>query len=273
MLKTAFSFLAASVIFASCIKTDLNGNGSLSQTTSNDLTFPTANEFSNCKLRRIVHEHGGVPELIVNGLFTYNAAGNPYSLTYGDQTGTGNPNYYFFYDTKGRLREYHVGYSPDDPVEAEWHKYGYNANNQLIVDSTVSAPLFAEDGTLYPGGGDTIVSTLTYDTQGRIIKESIRNTRTGAVRNPTYTYDSRGNLAVAGWKSSSYDYNKVSIYRAHPVFQFIHRNYSKNNAAPQPKYNSKGLPLSNAPSNDTFFNAYATLTGGTGVLKAIYDCN
>jgi hypothetical protein len=209
--------------------------------------------------------------MIVNGLFTYNAAGNPYSLTY-TQTWTGNPNYYFFYDKKGRLREMHIGYTPEDPVEAEWHKYGYNANNQIIVDSIVSPPIYDEEGTLLPGG-DTIVSTITYDAQERIIKESIRNIHTGAVRNPTYTYDNRGNLGVIGWKSSSYDYNKVSIFRTHPVFQFIFRNYSMNNAAPQPKYNSLGLPLSNVPMNDQFFNAGPTILGASGIMKAIYDCN
>jgi hypothetical protein len=85
-------------------------------------------------------------------------------------------------------------------------------------------------------------------------------------RNPTYTYDARGNLGVNGWKSSSYD-NKVSIFRAHPVFQFIFRNYSKNNAAVQAKYNSKGLPLSMNPANDVFFNSAAAV-----ITKAIYDC-
>src|SRR5688572_19148028 len=67
------------------------------------------NEFSNCKLRYIIHEHGAIQELIVTGLFTYNAAGNPYSLTY-DKTGTGNPNHYFLYDKRNRLREYRIGF-------------------------------------------------------------------------------------------------------------------------------------------------------------------
>jgi hypothetical protein len=59
------------------------------------------------------------------------------------------------------------------------------------------------------------------------------------------------------------------------VFQFIHRNYSKNNAAPQAKYNSKGLPLSMSPANDAFFNAYPPNPGGGyvgGISQAIYDC-
>jgi len=83
-------------------------------------------------------------------------------------------------------------------------------------------------------------------------------------RRPTYTYDSRGNLAVAGWKSSSYDY-KINPLRQNQVFQFVMRNYSMNNAAPQVKYNSLGLPLSMYPSNDDFFNYPVT-------YQIVYDC-
>ncbi|MBL7699291.1 MAG: hypothetical protein JNK79_14090, partial [Chitinophagaceae bacterium] len=257
----------ALVQIVACTKTvDTTTNNSITKETSSDAVV---SEFDNCKLRNIIHHYGGDPfSSLVNGLFTYNK-GNPISLTYGNQTGTGNPNHYFLYDKQNRLREYRIGYSIDDPVEAEWHKYGYNDKGQISVDSIVSAPLFGEDGQPLPG--DTIVITLTYDDQNRIIKESIRNIKGGPIRNPTYTYDSRGNLAVKGWKSSSYD-NKVSIFRSHPVFQFIHRNYSKNNAAPQAKYNSKGLPLSMNPANDAFFNAYPTLSGGSGITKVMYDC-
>jgi hypothetical protein len=250
----------------SCTKTvDTVTNDSVSLETSGDASM--ANEFSNCKLRRIYHEHGGVSGYVISGLFTYNAAGDPLSLIYA-QGGTGNPNYFFYYDSKKRLREFREGYSPDDIVEATWHKYGYNSSDQIIVD-TILHPGFEIEGEVIPG--DTTISLLTYDIQGRIIKESSRNIKGGPTRNPTYTYDARGNLGVNGWKSSSYD-NKVSIFRSHPVFQFIHRNYSKNNAAPQAKYNSKGLPLSMNPANDAFFSAYPTHIGGSGISKAIYDC-
>ncbi len=59
------------------------------------------------------------------------------------------------------------------------------------------------------------------------------------------------------------------FFRAHPLFQFIHRNYSKNNAAPQSKYNAKGFPLSNNPTNDAFFNAQPNNGLGSGISKAI----
>jgi hypothetical protein len=261
----AFLFIGLLQIISCTKSIDTTTNDSISLESSSDATI--ANEFSNCKLRYIIHEHGGVQGYTISGLFTYNSAGNPISLTYA-QGGTGNPNYFFFYDSKKRLREFRMGYSPNDIMEATWHKYGYNSNDQIIVD-TIYNPGFTEQGQVFPG--DTVISKITYDDQGRIIKETIRNIKGGPTRYPTYTYDNRGNLGVIGWKSSSYD-NKVSIFRSHPLFQFIHRNYSKNNAAPQAKYNSRGLPLSMNPANDAFFNAYGTNIGGTGISKIIYDC-
>jgi hypothetical protein len=242
----------------SCTKTVDSTNNSISAETSNDLIFPVTNEFSGCKLRRIYQSYGE-GNATVTGLFTYNAAGNPVSVLFNESFAG---NHYFSYDKVGRLKDYRFSSDFGDGI----HVYSYDANNRIITDTSKW------------GVGDYYlqiwISTFTYDSQGRIIKENIRNTLNNDVegrvnpleptRNPTYTYDSRGNLAVAGWKSSSYDY-KVSIFRSHPVFQFIHRNYSRNNSSVQAKYNSKGLPLSVLPGNDTFFSL-------PNVTKAIYDC-
>jgi hypothetical protein len=248
-------------------KMDTVAHDSVNVQTSSDLTFPVTNEFSNCKLRYIVHEHGGVSGLLVTGLFTYNSAGNPISLTYGEQTGSGNPNHYFRYDSKKRLREWLQAYSPEDPMESILHKYGYNSNNLLVVDSAFHFAEFGGEG--FKGYADTIVSAITYDSQGRVVKEAIRNVKGGTTRYPTYTYDSRGNLGVLGWKSSWYD-TKVSFVRSHPIFMFLMRNYSKNGpwtlSSNGQKYNSRGLPLSIKYGNDTFFGA------GFTIEKLIYDC-
>jgi hypothetical protein len=277
-LQWAFrAFLCIGLLqVVSCTKTlDTVSDDSISLPSSSDAVI--VNEFSNCKLRYITHPDDNDGEL-VTGLFTYNAAGNPYSLTYLDRPGKGmQRNHYFYYDKLNRLREYRTGYGPDDPGEAVWHRYGYNSNNQIIVDTTLTPGFVVE--TL-PGQTYVVpesiwtISTLTYDAQGRIIKEAIKDVSSGTTRYPTYTYDNRGNLGVNGWRSSSYD-NKVGLFRSHPVFQFIHRNYSMNNAAPQPKYNSKGFPLSLKPQNDQFFNSYPTNnTWGFigGIERIVYDC-
>jgi hypothetical protein len=265
----AFIFVAL-LQTISCTKTvDTVTNESVTLESSSNATL--ANEFSNCKLRYIIHEDDIDGEL-VTGVFTYNA-GNPLSLIYEERPGwSSQRNHYFFYDKSNRLREYRNGYGPNDPGEAIWHRYGYNSNNQIIVDSTI-VPGQVYEGYIIP---DKVwkISKLTYDAQGRVVKEVIKDVIAGTTRYPTYTYDIRGNIGVLGWKSSSYD-NKVSIFRSHPVFQFIHRNYSMNNAAPQPKYNSKGFPLSFRPSNDAFFNSVpSNNTWGYigGIERIIYDC-
>lgn len=277
-MRIASAAILALLILTSCQKELVTSEESINaETVSSDAAGP--GEFANCKLRRIVHEHGGVRDLLINGLFTYNSAGNPISLTYVDG-GTGNPNQYFFYDKQNRLREWRSAYDPNSVMESYTHKYGYDQNGVLAVDTFLFHAKFdwneENQDLIFTGWGDTTVSLLTYDSQGRVVKESIRDLSTGKVRNPTYTYDNRGNIGVLGWRSSSYD-NKVSIYRAHPVFQFIFRNYSRNNAAPVAKYNSRGLPLSvdGTAMNDNFFQAYPAFPADYykgGIYKLIYDC-
>lgn len=275
----ALIFVALLQVVACTKSLDLPNNDSISVETSDNLSFPTTNEFSNCKLRNVIYENEFVSESTVNMLFTYNAAGNPFSVT---RTGplviptSGYPtlNYYFYYDQKKRLRRLLINFS-DDPQNlneyTEEHRYGYDENDVIIVDTT-----FYVDPAIMALGVRAIAK-ITYDSQGRIVKENIRDFYWGTTRNPTYTYDARGNLAVPGWKSSGYD-NKVSIFRSHPVFQFLHRNYSRNNALPEAKYNSKGLPLAIRNLNDGFFGAYKINPDGPinplgGIVKASYDCN
>jgi hypothetical protein len=195
----------------------------------------------------------------VTALFSYNNAGNPYSVLYSNG-GTGVDDHYFRYDAQNRLTEWRLTWG-DFPVHH--HFYKYNSSNQIVKDSLLNNnPGNAEINSIY-------VSTIEYDAMGRVVKETIvntfnRNKPLDATRRPTFTYDSRGNLAVAGWKSSSYD-NKINPLRQNVVFQFIFRNYSMNNAAAQLKYNSLGLPLSMDPTNDAFFNALTT-------QQVVYDC-
>jgi len=237
----------------SCTKTiDTPANDSVSLESSSDAT--AANEFSNCKIRRIYQDVGY--GFVETALFSYNKAGNPYSIIYANN-GTGNPNHYFIYDSNNRLTEWRKMYGG---FIVQHHFYKYNSVNQIVYDSTISR----EAGTYY-----VTVSAIEYDAMGRVIKETIRNTFNldgplSPTRRPTYTYDNRSNIGVLGWKSSSYDY-KINPLRQNPIFQFLMRNYSMNNPAPQASYNSRGLPLSLHPSNDAFFNSYVT-------YKIVYDC-
>ena len=266
----AFLFVGLLQI-VSCTKTiDTVTNDSISLETSSDAAV--ANEFSTCKLRRIyhdlvVHDFISSDTMKVYGLFSYNAAGNPYSLLYRDLQGSqyvNFPSYHFLYDNQQRLREMRLSYYEGTRV-AQIHRYGYNSSNVIIADTTI----IPDDG----GNDDITVSTLTYDSLGRITKENIKNIQTAygplrPARNPTYTYDARGNLAVPEWRSSWYD-TKVSFLRSHPLFMFLTRNYSRNNPwnlnSQGQKYNSRGLPLSIKIGNDIFFET-------VNIEKIVYDC-
>lgn len=237
--------------FLSCNKAD--DTSSLTLSSSDDAEV----DLSTCKMRRIYTYYGGTTTLSVTGLFTYNSKGNPFSLVF-DNPGTGNPNYYFFWNANGTLRS--LGHNASESgMTHQRHNYKYNSVGVCIQDSVT----YIE--------GDTIinVSTFVYDPGGRIVKETIRNLKNAGaplmpVRNPTFTYDARGNLAVAGWRSSWYD-TKINPLRQNKILQFIHRNWSRNNAQVEPKYNSRGLPLVMTSGNDVFFNA-------DHAWKIIYDC-
>lgn len=183
------AFLFVSVMqIVSCSKSIDSSPQSLSDETSANLTFPVTSDFADCKLRNIYDDQGKM-------LFTY-SKGNPISAIYTTTSATGFPNYYFTYDKQGRLREWFQAGFPESI-----HRYGYDANNRIITDTLTHWPSSPELWSIF-------VSTITYDSQGRIVKENIRNIQNnnGAplkpTRNPTYTYDNRGNLAVAGWKST-----------------------------------------------------------------------
>jgi len=254
-----------------CLIQVLSCQKQIEKETQGSLEFSTASEavlvseFADCKLRTVSHEFEmppGTPNVEIKGTFVYHPDGRPAQLTYSQSLGH-SPNYYFKYDSKLRLKELLISHSPTEGGDMSLlHKYGYNANDQIIADSLFNFLGFELSSAILRG-----VSAITYDAQGRVKTETPNGGAT-----VTYNYDTKGNLIVDGWPSSSYD-NNVSIYRMHPLFQFIHRNYSKNNATAQPKYNVKGLSLANSPSNDDFFSAYATSRGGTGVTKATYDCD
>lgn len=270
-LLRAFLLVCLSQIISCTKSIDKISNDTVGLETSSDATLVPS--YGNCKLRRIYHISEYNPETTVNMLFTYNAAGNPYSVT--RSSGDDALNYYFYYDKKNRLRELRIAHNLEGNDEyTESHRYGYDNNDVVVVDTVLHPSVAKSDGVLQLGVHKII--RLTYDSHGRIVKENIKDVLNGTTKNPTYTYDARGNLAVVGWKSSSYD-NKVSIFRSHPLFQFIHRNYSMNNGGVEAKYNSKGLPLTAEHLNDNFFGAVGYTTRDIpypleGISKAVYDC-
>ena len=247
---------------------DKVSDGQVESSTSSDAAL--VNDFIDCKLRTVTHEIVNWEDgknLKIVGTFVYHADGLPHELVYTNGALTSEPNYYFVYDSKRRLRELRTGHSRTEAGPVIWHRYGYNDKDQIIADTLMN---FTGINPTLPT--PRFISSLTYDEQGRVKSEYQIEVGASSGTTTNYEYDTRGNLVVAGWPSSSYD-NHISIFRTHPLFQFIHRNYSKNNASAQPKYNVKGLPLSSTPLNDNFFNAASTANRGTGVVSATYDCD
>jgi hypothetical protein len=244
--KTLMPFLSITLLLAACqkgvsVKEQIT---TVNSETSSGVT--AANEFPDCKLRRISHFFSDSDGPSVSGVFTYNKAGNPISLLYNNN-GTGNPNHYWLYDNQNRLSEWRKTYQ-NGTIIIERHRYVYNANGPAVRDTA----MFIEGDTI------TNVYTFTYDSLGRIVKENIKNIKNANAplnpqRNPTYTYDNNGNLSVIGWKPSTYDKNPNPL-RTSSVFQFVLKNWSRTNCMYSPHYNSKGLPDQLQNGNDIFFN-------------------
>jgi hypothetical protein len=247
-----FVLLLSLVQLVSCTKSlDTQNTDSISLQTSSDAT---AADVTSCRIVSMKQDYGGGQS---TANFYYNALGNPSSIKYTPNA-TGTPNYYFYYDAQNRLKEMRKTFNNGATIY-ERHKYIYNNNNVCIRDTMIQRE----------GGVYVWVSSFEYDAQGRIVKETIKhilspNGILQKTKYKTFTYDNRGNLGVLNWPSSKYDY-KTSPLRTNPIFMFLLRNYSKNNPAPQPKYNAKGLPLSLNPSNYMLFNDNVT-------YEIVYQC-
>jgi hypothetical protein len=189
-----------------------------------------------CKIKKIVFYdtyHG-----TYSGNFYYNHFGNPDSVIY-EQVGTGEPDFRFIYDNKKRLRETYAYYGPGFLSYEQWHKYGYNNKNQIVIDTTY---IFGVIGGNPDEDPHTIkrISYLEYDQYGRIVKDSIRSVVPAlpdVVKQ--YDYDNDGNLLREGFVYDSY----FNPHQLHPIWKFLDRDYSINNPISAVTYNRYRLPL------------------------------
>lgn len=233
-LAITVSLLAVS-IFISCRKID----------------FRFKDPARQCRITNITEDFDFLGNLLHRSV-VYNEWGNPTIVTYlPDEVGTGNPTFTFEYDSKQRLIKTD-GFST--------HSYTYNSKGLATLDSVVSN---------YAGQDSRYEEKLTYDVYGRVIKivskyyySGIGDPDVGTVTTKEFKYDSRGNLIIPGMV---YD-NKPGIYRTHPVWMFVHRDYSVNNLVGATKYNNRGLPLTYNASFASFLDkplAFAVVA---------YDC-
>lgn len=227
------------VLFNSCVKSPPNFD-----------PRDANNVYSGCRVGSI----NGIP-------FVYNRNNDPVSFIHAGATGTGNPNFFFKYDNKGRLIEYAA---LDDKNTFELlHRYSYN-QQRIVTDtfyfmgtygSTVS---YASKSIYYPA----------YDNLNRVVEDSVVSTSFSGATGYSitkYIYNAAGNL------DNGYTFdNKLNPHRTNKIWMFIDRNYSVNNPVPASTYNNAGLPLT-FPGKSTLalrfnFNFY------DGFTTIAYDC-
>lgn len=175
--------------------------------------------------------------------FTYDPLGNPLSIV-KDNVGTGNPNFYFTYDTEVRLSQAIAAYS--NGSYESWKRFGYNNKDQIIKDTTWIFGALGDDPD--PDSYYIYENTYKYDAMGRIIKVTTKGLNANSSDDVTnYTYNAQGNLN----NGAMYD-AKTNISRTNRVWMFLNRDYSKNNPVAAVNYNIAKLPLNyntNTPYN------------------------
>jgi hypothetical protein len=231
-------FIAVSVMLATCRKFD----------------FTFRDPAKHCRIDEFkgVLYKGEPNEVPVTRKIHYNEYGNPTLVEYVDiGDGTGFPNFYFHYNEKQQL-VHMVGYGD--------HRYFYNDLGQIKIDSSYE---------YYTGGDARFETRFFYDLYGRVIKttrkyyydkfeqEGVGETTTGHIR-----YDQRGNRVR---QDATYD-NKTSIFRTHPLWQFLNLDYSVNNPVKATSYNAAGLPLTFG--NEFYYFLEASISADT----VIYNC-
>jgi hypothetical protein len=189
---------------------------------------------------------------VIHRVFHYNEFGNPTLVEYPETGGgTGTPNFIFTYNDRQQLKKL-VGWAT--------HNFTYNKEGRVIIDSLVGD---------YAGQDSRYEERYFYDVYGRVIKVVSKfyydrddSPDVGTVTTNNYKYDMHGNLIVPG---VTYD-TKKSIYRTHPLWMFLNRNYSLNNAIPADSYNSSGLPTGWSSNSVDFLQSSILLE------EVEYDC-
>lgn len=211
-----------------------------------DKYFPGNDKEKLCQIKTIEQPDPIDGGSFRTGTFYYNQKGNPDSVIFDEGFAVAKL-HYFYYGQNHKLVAYDSYYDEDPENYFTKHKYVYEGGR--IVRDTA---------WIRQAGFATIVSYLTYDNKGRIIKEDrtwieADGQPVNEVLDPIiYTYDANGNLVKNGMQ---YD-DKVSFYRTSGIWMFIERNYSVNNLVGASGYNNYGLPTGFGSTDHVKFLGY-----------------
>jgi hypothetical protein len=177
----------------------------------------------------------------------YNKKGNPAVLNYSIFFyALAEFPVYYTYDNKDRLIEISTPFS--DPLfdflyTAPVHiKYVYEGNSPRPVRDSVYSWYYEDLQE---------VEDLYYDDKGRInrVVHRLATYPWPETYETKYAYDANGNKQVLqagdGSTPAAIEYSdKPSLYSLHPVWQLVHKDYSKNAVKGNVEtYNERGLPL------------------------------
>lgn len=206
---------------------------------------------ATCVITGITSKEGKLP---VTAAFEYNTEGNPLRRTRSDAS-TGSANFSFRYNSRHKLSAL-IEYYDSDSLGSyfyQWHSFVYNGVGQIVFDTIRINGTIGEGPLPMPIPVNTILAfrSFVYDAQGRITEEKYGTLGADLLATTHYYYDTRQNLekivetGAGGYEQtttySDYD-NKINLSRTNPIWQFLNRDYSVNNANAV-SWNSKGLPL------------------------------
>jgi hypothetical protein len=256
MLKSVCFLVLIAISFSSCQKLLDYYNYKDNDEPSSGCRIKTITTASGAQVNtaRIQYSSNGLPAAV-----EYEMHDVPFDYT---ETYT----FHYVYDHLGRL----VSETSDWVYGDNLVFYAYEGDSKLPVRDTIKA--------LYV----SYVEDLEYDTKGRIIKKTLRDFEFVIPEdNPgphpdevyQYYYDLRGNRQE---HMSNPDYpgiiqysDKPSLYSLHPVWQLIHKNYSKNSVPFGETFNNRDLPLTIKKSGVPYFQPFLNLSPGS-VIE--YEC-
>ena len=255
MLKSACLLLLVTITFTSCHKI------------LDYYNYNHGEHSTGCRIKTITNTSG---QDVYIASINYHSNGLPayvkYEAHYNDFNYTDSFTFYYAYDHLDRL----VSETSEFVYGPDIIHYAYEGNSTLPVRDTVHA--------LYV----SYVEDLEYDSKGRIIKKTIRDYQFVIPEdNPgphpdvvyQYYYDLRGNrqenLSNNGYPGIIQYSDKPSLYSLHPVWQLIHKDYSRNSVPFGETFNEKDLPLSIKQTDVPYLQPFLNLIPGS---KIEYEC-